>query len=426
MPEDGPAGMMTAVIAAAAAIALWLLIVARSALNNLSPLALSKLSEGRDRLSKITHEFAERRPSFLVSLQVGTIAAAAALVASCERLPSMAGGKGLALGFASAIVIVAFAQIVAAVNPPFALFAGLPFLRVCYWLLAPLSLPLAALLAKILSGYHGKQASLGNENKEGEIAALIDVGKREGILEGDDSELVQNVLEFGDTVVREVMTPRTDMVCAPAEITTGEAVALLARARHTRLPLYEGQIDNVTGIVTAKDLLVPMTGAEKEVPAKRFSQPPLFVPENKPISKLLREFQQKKTQIALVVDEYGGVSGLCTTEDLVEEIVGEIQESSEADEAPFSVREPGVVEALGRAPVSDVAEALGAEIKEGSYDSVAGWVITALGSIPKNGERLKIDGLDVEVLSADKKRVHRVRLARPPVDGGDDPSALKI
>ncbi len=403
--------MIAAFVAAAAAIALWLLIVARSALNNLSTLALSKMAEGEDRLSRIIHEFTERQPSFLVSLQAGTIAAAAALVVSCERLPFLDAVSGLTLGLIASIVIVALGQIMAAASPAYALLIGLPFLRVCCWLLAPLSFPLGALLARLLARYHGRQPAGGEGDKEGEIAALIDVGQREGILEGDDSELVQNVLEFGDTVVREVMTARTDMVCAPEEITTGEAVALLARARHTRLPLYKGQVDNVTSIVTAKDLLVPVTGGEKDAPAKRFSQPPLFVPENKPISKLLRELQQQKSQIALVVDEYGGISGLCTTED----IVGEIQESSEADESPFTLTGPDVVEALGRAPVNDVAEALGAEIKEGSYDSVAGWVITALGSIPKSGERLKIDGLEVEVLSADRKRVHRVRVARPPL-----------
>jgi len=164
---------------------------------------------------------------------------------------------------------------------------------------------------------------------------------------------------------------------------------------------------------TVKDLLGPLLNGEREAPAKRFSQPAFFVPENKPISKLLREFQQQKVQIAIVVDEYGGVSGLCTTEDLLEEIVGEIQENYEADEAPFRLLEPGVVEALGRASADDVAEALGVLLQKGSYDSVAGWIITALGAIPKTGERAKVEGLEVEVLSADKKRVHRVRVARP-------------
>ncbi|MCI4397915.1 MAG: HlyC/CorC family transporter [Acidobacteria bacterium] len=410
--------MTAALCAAAAGVALWLLMAARSALNNLSSLALAKMVESQEKRSRILREFMERQPSFLVSLQVGTIVAGVALVVSCERLFAAGGGgnqsvSGLLTGLLAGVAIVVLAQLAAAANPPFALSVGLPFLRFCWWLLAPISLPVAAILSRLLAAYHGRQAGDGESDKDGEIAALIDVGRREGILEGDDSVLVQNVLEFGDTVVREVMTPRTDMVCAPADISVGDAVALLARARHTRLPLYEGQVDNITGIATAKDLLGPLLGGEKGASAKRFAQPALFVPENKPISKLLREFQQQKVQIAMVVDEYGGVSGLCTTEDLLEEIVGEIQENYEADEAPFRVLEPGVVEALGRASVYDVAEALGVELQKGSYDSVAGWLITALGSIPKNGERATVEGLEVEVLSADKKRVHRVRVARP-------------
>ena len=409
---------MTFVACAAAGLALWLLMAARSALNNLSPVALAKMAESQDRRSRILREFMDRRPSFLVTFQIGTICAVAGLIASCERLFATPNGgnqsfAGLVTGLLAAIALVALAQLAAAVNPPFALGLGMPFLRLCWLVFAPLSLPVAAVLTKLLSIYQRRQAGEGNEDKDGEIAALIDVGQREGILEGDDSVLVQNVLEFGDTVVREVMTPRTDMICAQANISAAEAVALLARARHTRLPLYEGQVDNIVGVATVKDLLGPLLNGEREAPAKRFSQPAFFVPENKPISKLLREFQQQKVQIAIVVDEYGGVSGLCTTEDLLEEIVGEIQENYEADEAPFRLLEPGVVEALGRASADDVAEALGVLLQKGSYDSVAGWIITALGAIPKTGERAKVEGLEVEVLSADKKRVHRVRVARP-------------
>ncbi len=411
---------MTIVLCAVAAgVALWLLMTARSALNNLSPLALAKMIESQEKRSRILREFMDRRPSFLVTLQIATIGAAVGMVISCERLfarqydPNQISMAGLMPGLLAIIVLVALAQIVAAANPPFALALGLPFLRICWWALAPFSLPVAAVLSGLLKAYQRKQSGEGEQDKDGEIAALIDVGQREGILEGDDSVLVQNVLEFGDTVAREVMTPRTDMVCAVADISAGDAVALLAKARHTRLPLYEGQVDNIVGVSTVKDLLAPLLGGEREAPAKRFSQPALFVPENKPIAKLLREFQQQKVQIAMVVDEYGGVSGLCTTEDLLEEIVGEIQENYEADEAPFRVIADGVVEALGRASADDVAEALGVELQKGSYDSVAGWIITALGAIPKTGERAKVDGLEVEVLSADKKRVHRVKVARP-------------
>jgi CBS domain containing-hemolysin-like protein len=251
------------------------------------------------------------------------------------------------------------------------------------------------------------------------------VGQSEGILESSDSELIRGVIEFGDTVVREVMTPRTDMVSAEAGTPLRKAAEILARARHTRLPLYEGQIDNLVGVAYLKDFLEPLLSGREREPVSAFARPVPFVPENKPIADLLKEFQAQKLQMAIVVDEYGGVDGLVTTEDLIEEIVGEIQESAEAEEEPFREEAPGVLMVLGRASVYDLAQRLGADIPEGDYDSVAGWISTRLGSIPPAGKKVEIDGLSVEILSADRRRIHRVRVKRPPAPPEpDSPSSL--
>ena len=270
------------------------------------------------------------------------------------------------------------------------------------------ALPLAAVLSRQLSAHRERQ-DLEDEDKEEEISALINVGQSEGILEKEDSVLIRGVMEFGDTVAREVMTPRTDMVCAPASASLKTAADLMAKARHTRLPLYEGQVDNVVGVAYLKDFLSHVLSGEGDRPVSEFMRPVPFVPENKPISALLREFQSQKLQLAIVVDEYGGVDGLVTTEDLVEEIVGEIQEAGEPGEEPFREVSPGVVEALGRASLYDVAERLGVDLPEGDYDSVAGWITTSLGVIPHQGQRVTLDGVDVEVLAADKRRIHKVR-----------------
>ena len=178
-------------------------------------------------------------------------------------------------------------------------------------------------------------------------------------------------------------------------------------------------MDNIVGVVYVKELLGPLLQGGGSDSLQRFMRPVPFVPENKPISQLLREFQREKVQLAIVVDEYGGVDGLVTSEDLLEEIVGEIQESDEAEEAPFKTTGEGQVEALGRASVYDLAVTLGVNLSEGDYDTVAGWVITALGSIPRAGDRTVIEGLEVEILQADRKRIHRVRVTRAPIPDGE-------
>jgi len=298
---------------------------------------------------------------------------------------------------------------VAAFSPETVVLFTLPVLRLFLWILGVVALPLAAVLSKQISAHRERQ-DLEDEDKDEEISALIHVGQSEGILEKEDSVLIRGVMEFGDTVAREVMTPRTDMVCAPAGDSLKAAADLMAKARHTRLPLYEGQVDNIVGVAYLKDFLGNLLEGEGDRPVSDFARPVPFVPENKPISVLLREFQAQKLQLAIVVDEYGGVDGLVTTEDLVEEIVGEIQEADEPGDGPLTQVSPGVVEALGRAPVWDLAERLGVDLPEGDYDSVAGWITTSLGAIPHQGQHLSLNGVDVDVLSADKRRIHRVRV----------------
>lgn len=410
---------MMLVAAAVSAALLFLLLVARSALNDLSPVALSQMAEERASAAKMLQPFLERKPSFLLTLQAGIMGFTATLVLTAERAVDAPGTDfaGLLLGVACAGAVVIAAQVAAAVDPPLALTLTLPFLTATAWVFWPLTAPLGWMLGRMIEAWERRQAPPDAEAKEEEIAALLDVGEREGILEGEDSVLIEGVLSFGDTVVREVMTPRTDMVCAEAGIPVEAAVELLARTRHTRLPLYEGQVDNIVGVAYVKELLGPLLEGRKAEAARVFMRPVPFVPESKPISRLLREFQEAKVQLAIVVDEYGGVDGLVTSEDLLEEIVGEIQESDEAEEVPLRTLAPGSVEVLGRAPVYDLGEALDVSIPEGDYDSVAGWVIARLGTIPHTGALASLDGLEVEVVHADRKRLHRLRVTRPrPAD----------
>ena len=413
---------------AASLVALFMLLLVRSCLNGLSVMAVTRLAEEEIPMAEGVRAYLRRRPAYSLTLQLGVLSMglAAALLLTGE-LDARGLQNPLLWGFVSGLALLlllaAVAQLLSALDPEKIFLYTLPSVRVFLWILGPVTLPLGALLDRRLSAVK-ERADQEDEDKEEEISALIQVGKSEGILEGEDSVLIRGVMEFGDTVAREVMTPRTDMISAPASTSLKEAADLLARARHTRLPIYEGNIDHLVGVAYLKDFLAPLLAGDGEKPVSAVARPTLFVPENKPLGQLLREFQKQKLQLAIVVDEYGGVDGLVTTEDLLEEIVGEIEEHGEADAAPFKEVAPGVVEALGRASVGDLAEKLGVDLPEGDYDSVAGWINTALGTIPQAGQRLDLDGVSVEVLSADRRRIHRVRVTRnvPAAPAGTESS----
>ena len=413
-------------VALAASLALlFLLLLVRAALNGLSAMTLNRMAEEEAPSAATVRAYLHRRLAYLLTLQFSVLALSigATLLLTADLVRSKANQPllwGFVASLLSVLVLASVAQAVAALNPERVFLATLPVVRAFLWVFGIVTVPLASLLSRRL---HVLRERMDDEDEEEEISALINVGQSEGILEKEDSVLIRGVMEFGDTVAREVMTPRTDMVSAPANTPLTAAAELLAKARHTRLPLYEEQIDDIVGVAYLKDFLGALLAGEGGRPVREFARPVPFVPENKPISQLLREFQEQKLQLAIVVDEYGGVDGLVTTEDLLEEIVGEIQEYDEAEEEPFMDGAPGVVETLGRASVYDLAERLGVDIPEGDYDSVAGWISTALGTIPRSGERFTIHGLEVEVLSADRRRIHRVRVTLPkpaeeaPADG---------
>ena len=415
---------MTAFALALLLAFLFAMLLVRASLNGLTVMSLNRLAEDEIPAAAAVAGYLRRRQAYLFSLQMGILlSTAGAAILLADALGAAGNARPMLWGFAGAAALLLclslVAQVLASVNPQKTFLLTLPLLRALLWIFGAAAVPLGALWEKRMTAAKERQGQE-DEDKDEEISALINVGRSEGILEGEDSVLIRGVLEFGDTVAREVMTPRTDMVCAAAQTPLREAAERLARARHTRLPVFEGQIDNIVGVAYLKDFLEPLLAGEGDRPVAAYSRPVPFVPENKPISALLREFQRDKLQLAIVVDEYGGVDGLVTTEDLLEEIVGELQESAESEEAPFTEVSPGVFESLGRASLYDLAEKIGADLPEGDYHSVAGWISTHLGAIPHTGDELSLDGVHVEILSSDRRRIHRVRLRLEPPPGASD------
>jgi CBS domain containing-hemolysin-like protein len=254
------------------------------------------------------------------------------------------------------------------------------------------------------------------EAEQQAIEAFMDAATEEGIIEQEDARLIEQVVEFGDTRVRDVMTPRPDVIAIPAASTLEELRKLMVRTKYSRVPAYEKSLDEVVGIAMSRDMLeVPERDAVRRT-VRELMRPSLFVPESKFGSELLKEMQRKSQQMAIVIDEYGLMAGVVTVEDLVEEIVGEIGEEDRRP-APEVLREAGGSALLrGSVAVNRLGEIFGIELPQVEEHSnaatVAGLLNSVAGHVPRTGEAIDFDGIRFEVLEANQRKVLRVR-ARP-------------
>ncbi len=229
----------------------------------------------------------------------------------------------------------------------------------------------------------------------------------------DTEELLQSVVDFGGTLVREVMTPRPDIVAIAHDATVDELRALFAEEEYSRIPVFENDLDNILGFVFAKDL-VKVDGLSGDSPiVPRLLRPACVVPEGQRVADLLRELQVRHAQSAIVVDEYGGTAGLVTIEDLLEEIVGEIRDEYDGDESePVVEEDGGRFVFLATVGVGELAERLGVSIERDGFETVGGYLLARLGRVPAVGETFEVDDLVVEVLDAERRRVRKVRMSR--------------
>jgi CBS domain containing-hemolysin-like protein len=293
--------------------------------------------------------------------------------------------------------------------------------------LLPMIRPLLPLMAFAADPFHRlfdrsrrKEQELENggddeeQDTEDDIQALIDVGEAEGILEEEEGELIHSILEFGDTQVNEVMTPRPDIVAVPAGATVREARDVMIESKYSRLPVYRDQIDNVEGLIYVRDLLERWAEDNEDGPIEKLVRPVYFVPETKPVADLLEEMQKAHVQLSMVVDEYGGVSGLVTVEDILEEIVGEIEDEDIAGEELEEIVAQGedCYEVVGSTEIGKIERLFDMEIDTDDFTTIAGLVINESGKVPARGEQLTFRGLEVEVLEADERRIGRLRVKR--------------
>lgn len=267
----------------------------------------------------------------------------------------------------------------------------------------------------------GKGRREGPAVSEEDLLALADVAVEAGEIESEERQLIRSVIDFGDTVAREVMVPRPDMMAVPADTSVAEAMEVAIVNGYSRLPAYDpgGGIDDVVGLVLAKDLMRGMRDRLGQTPVRPLLRPPLFVPETKRVSELLREMQARQRHMAIVIDEYGGTAGLVTLEDLIEELVGEIVDEFDVEAPALEPLPNGDWRVNARMPLDEVNELLRLDLPEGDWDTVGGLVFNAIGHVPGEGEAVEIDGHRLRAENVDGRRIGRVRITRSRQQRGE-------
>ena len=412
-------------------------VAAEIAIVTLRRSRLEQLIEEGNRGALQVRHLLEDRPRFLAIVQIGVtfvgfLASAYAAVNLAEGLAPVLAGVPIVKDYAGGVavlivtILLAFFTIVFGELVPKTL-ALTHTDRVALSLAGPMELvgeilsPLVRLLTwttRAVSGGRGpdvaRQAQIGTQ----ELKLIVERGGEEGILEAEEEQMISAVIELGQRRVHEVMVPRTDIQALQATATLDEAIDTIVSAGHSRIPVYRKSIDEVIGILYAKDLLPLLKSANNRLDLRKMMRPPLFVPESMSIDDLLHMLQRRKVHIAIVLDEYGGTAGMVTIEDLIEEIVGEIQDEYDVEEPMTERLSEHVARVDGRASVDDLADLFDMELEDledsDEYDTVGGLIYHRIGGVPKPGDEVRIDsyGLTLTVETTDGHRVGKVLAAR--------------
>ena len=267
-----------------------------------------------------------------------------------------------------------------------------------------------------IAGLFGARVSDEVQITAEELRLIVERGGEQGVLEAEEEQMINAVIELGTRRVHEVMVPRTSIVALPHDATIEDAVDLIVAEGHSRIPVYQGTVDEIIGIVYAKDLLPFIkSGAPEPPPLRSLFRTPVLVPESMSVDNLLHELQRRKVHIAIVLDEYGGTAGLVTIEDLIEEIVGEIQDEYDVEEPMIERLSDDEARVDGRAAVDDLAELFGTNVPledEDEYDTVGGLIYHRIGGVPRPGDQVSLDGLTLTVEKTDGRRVSKVLVVR--------------
>ncbi|HNQ01522.1 MAG TPA: hemolysin family protein [Syntrophales bacterium] len=247
---------------------------------------------------------------------------------------------------------------------------------------------------------------------EEEIQSILDEGEEKGLIDETSGEMIQSILEFRDTVAREVMIPRTEIVAVPSDAPIEEIIEQVRRHGYTRMPVYEGSVDNIIGILNVKDLIRLWSKPVGEADLRPLLRKPYFIPETKNIRLLLHELKDQRQHMAIVIDEYGGTAGLVTLEDLLEEIVGEIRDEHDTEDADFTELPDGSTLVDGRVDIEKLEARFGIAVPEGKYETLAGFILHLIRKIPIAGDVVRHGELEMVIASADERSIRKVKIRR--------------
>lgn len=247
---------------------------------------------------------------------------------------------------------------------------------------------------------------------EDEIRTMVSVGEEEGVIQEEEREMIDSIFEFGDTIVKEVMVPRMDVVSAEKNTPVSKILRLVLHEGFSRIPIYEKTIDNVIGVVYARDLLLHYSKGEPDFPLSKLIRPAYYVPETKKVIDLLKELQRRKTHMAIVVDEYGGTAGVITIEDLLEEIVGEIFDEYDLEEVLIEQIDDNNIRVDAKVDLDEINEILGIDLPEAEYESIGGFVFDLFGKIPAAGERIDYNNLTFTVEQVVRRRISKILITK--------------
>jgi len=403
---------------------------------------IRKKAESGDRAAQTVLRLFEGSSRFLATIQVGVtlvsfFVSAIAAISSVQLLGGLLASAPLAIissnsSFIALIVVtllVAFATMVVGELVPkglaikhaesIALFVSRPIdlvARAASPLIAVLTFASDAMVFFLGGGRGHARLPFMTED---EIRAYVDVGEEEGALESDEADMIYGILDLEKKRVHEIMVPRTDMVALPVDSSFEDALDIVIKHGYSRIPLYQQSLDNVVGILYAKDMLKQLASGVAPPPIQMIAKEPLYIPESKRIDELLQELQAGRVHMAVVVDEYGGTAGLVTIEDLLEEIVGEIQDEYDREEPQIERVNDSEANLDGRVSIDDLNQLFDLDIDGEEFDTVGGLVIHQLGKMPTLGDSVEMSGISLQVLATVGRRIKKVKVTRASSEFGE-------
>ncbi len=423
------------IIAGSILIALVFLATVDMAFSHLSDLGLRRLASeseeaNQTRSTEFLREVLENRPRFRFALSSAIqvlLIGFAVLVTLIVRSYDFSPAALLVIALLIALVsTVTFRQILPRLlirnETEKKLLFLLPIVRPLFAVVSYISRPFLKTkeLQRLDSTFTPDSGDEKSDDNDDDFQALMEVGEAEGIIEEDERELIESMVEFTETRAGEIMTPRTEICALPIDSTIIAARDLIIEEKYSRLPVYRDSIDNIEGVVYVRDLLQAWVENKENERVNTILRDAYFVPETKSAAELLKSMQINHVQLAIVIDEYGGVAGIVTVEDILEEIVGEIEDEDTEQEEIIEIveGEDGYWDVLGSTEIDKIERLFDIEIEDDDFTTIAGFVTSEAGYIPKVGEKLSVYGLEVEILRADEKKINLLRLR--PSDPADE------